>query len=249
VQDLYSWQLSRDISIDTTDISGAEVWVTFDQNGRSNFSNLHFVENEPGTRVNFKYQSINFALKDTVVHFGDLSRRISGDAKNVVFLLEPVDYTVPDADKRYKFDLASTDSNFVYQQNRFEQIDVKAVGIADKGGAEIHEFSLNRARGDDCIGNADRLADVKYDLNVTSSVDLTQAATILPNGTQVVGVANFKGRVTGQGESYQIPGHRRQPEPAGGDRALISRRDVTHGRPAGSGCRRCPGSDSSRPGP
>jgi len=126
VQDLYSWQLSRDISIDTTDISGAEVWVTFDQNGRSNFSNLHFVENEPGTRVNFKYQSINFALKDTVVHFGDLSRRISGDAKNVVFLLEPVDYTVPECGQAIQVRPRVDDSNFVYQQNRFEQIDVKA---------------------------------------------------------------------------------------------------------------------------
>src|ERR1043165_10309079 len=56
VKDLYSRQLSRDIAIDTTDINGAEVWVKFDQNGKSNFSNLHFVENEPGTRVNFKYE-------------------------------------------------------------------------------------------------------------------------------------------------------------------------------------------------
>ncbi|HEY2847741.1 MAG TPA: hypothetical protein VGI80_07980, partial [Pyrinomonadaceae bacterium] len=31
VNDLYSWQLSRDISIDTTEINGAEVWVTFDK--------------------------------------------------------------------------------------------------------------------------------------------------------------------------------------------------------------------------
>ena len=48
VQDLYAWQLSRDISIDTTDINGAEVWVKFDENGRSNFSNLKLVENQAG---------------------------------------------------------------------------------------------------------------------------------------------------------------------------------------------------------
>jgi len=44
VKDLYSWQLGRDIIIDTTEISGGEVWVKFDENGRSNFANLHFVE-------------------------------------------------------------------------------------------------------------------------------------------------------------------------------------------------------------
>ena len=207
VTDLYSWQLSRDISIDKTDVDGAEVWVKFDENGRSNFDNLHFVENEPGTRVNFKYKSMNFALRDTVVHYGDVSRSLSGDAKNVVFLMEPVDYTVPDDQKRYKFDVTSTDSNFAYDQNRFEKIDIRATGIADKGGAEIHEFSLKSPLAETyASGTLIDWADIKYDLNVTSTVDLTQAATILPNGTQVVGVGNFKGRIQGHGEQYRIEG-------------------------------------------
>jgi hypothetical protein len=30
VQNLYAWQLSRDISIDKTQVTGAEVWVKFD---------------------------------------------------------------------------------------------------------------------------------------------------------------------------------------------------------------------------
>src|SRR5262245_24062645 len=33
VVDVFSWSLSRDISIDTTDINGAEVWILFDENG------------------------------------------------------------------------------------------------------------------------------------------------------------------------------------------------------------------------
>ena len=95
VQDLYAWQLSRDISIDKTDINGAEVWVTFDENGRSNFANLKLVEKRPGERVNFKYDSVDFSLQDSVVHFGDLSRKISGNAKNVVFLLVPENLASP----------------------------------------------------------------------------------------------------------------------------------------------------------
>src|SRR4029079_9758115 len=71
VKDLYAWQLSRDISLDSTDVNGAEVWVKFDENGKSNFSNLHFVEGE-GSRINFLYESVNFSLKDSVVHAGDL---------------------------------------------------------------------------------------------------------------------------------------------------------------------------------
>src|SRR4051812_48986683 len=84
VLDYFALRASRDIRIDTTDINGAEVWVNFNENGESNFRNVHLVENEQGTAVNFKYDSINFALKDSVIHFGDLSRHISGNGKNVV---------------------------------------------------------------------------------------------------------------------------------------------------------------------
>jgi len=207
VQDLYSWQLSRDISINTTDISGAEVWITFDENGNSNFSHLKLVENEQRERVNFKYQSMNFSLKDAVVHYGDVSRSLSGNAKNIVFLMGPVDATVPDEQKRYNFDFTSTDSDLAYEQNRFEKIDIRAVGIADKGGAEIHEFTLKSPLAEtEMSGTLLDWANIRYDLNVTSTVDLTQAATILPNGTQIVGVGNFKGHVTGQGEQYRIDG-------------------------------------------
>ena len=71
VIDLISLRLSRDISIDTTDINGAEVWVKFDENGRSNFSNLKLVEDQAGSAVNFRYDSVAFKVEDSVVHFGD----------------------------------------------------------------------------------------------------------------------------------------------------------------------------------
>ena len=72
VQDLYAWQLSRDISIDTTDVDGVEVWVKFDENGKSNFSNLNLVEDQASSRVNFTYSSLKFSLKNGLVHFRDV---------------------------------------------------------------------------------------------------------------------------------------------------------------------------------
>jgi hypothetical protein len=61
--DLYSWQLSRTFEVESTDIQGAEIWVRFDDEGNSNFSNLQFTTKE-GERVKFKYSSIKFALRD-----------------------------------------------------------------------------------------------------------------------------------------------------------------------------------------
>lgn len=207
VKDLYAWQLTRDITLDKTDINGAEAWVTFDENGRSNFANLHLVENEPGSRVNFKYDSVDFALKDSVVHFGDLSRKISGNARNISFFLSPENASVPTDQMRYKFDFTSRDSNFVYDQSTIEKIDITATGIADKFGADVKSFQLKTPIGESTlVGTLTDWAAPKYNFDIQSTVDLTQASSIMPGGTALTGVGNFKGKVTGEGETYRIEG-------------------------------------------
>ncbi len=208
VADLYAWQLSRDISIDTTDLNDVEAWVKFDENGKSNFSNLNLVEDQTGTRVNFTYSSVKFAIKNGLIHFGDAQHKINADAKNVLFFLEPENPLVPDDQKRYKFDFTSTDSNFIYDENEVKPIDIRARGVADNKGAEIAEFNLTSPIGKASLnGTLTDWESLKYDLNVDSTVDLTQTSTIFPLGTPIRGVGNFSGRVTGEGENYRVEGN------------------------------------------
>lgn len=205
VENLWAWQLTRDIKVDSTEIYGAEVWVKFDENGRSNFANL--VQDERASRVNFKYDSVRFSLRDSVVHFGDLSRTIAGEANNVQFFLEPENYATPDALRRYSLDLTSTDSSFSYQESRLEDITIRAKAIADETGADISELRIETPIGQTLLsGRLTDWKDFKYDLNIESTVDLTQASTIFPLGATLRGVGNFKGRVTGEGETYKIDG-------------------------------------------
>ncbi len=207
IKDLFAWQLSRDISIDSTEVSGAEVWVKFDENGKSNFSNLKLVEDGSGSAVNFKYESINFSLRDSVVHFGDLSRKLEADANNLMFFLEPENYDVPDEQKRYKFELTSSESKFVYDGDPLKPIGIHAKGIADRKGAEISELKLTTPIGESVLsGTVSDWAALKYNFNIDSSVDLTQTSNIFPLGTALRGVGNFKGTVTGEGENYKVDG-------------------------------------------
>ncbi|MFZ1701642.1 MAG: translocation/assembly module TamB domain-containing protein [Pyrinomonadaceae bacterium] len=206
ILDALSLQLSRDIKINSTDIAGAEVWVKFDAEGRSNFSNLKFVEDEAGSAVNFRYESVKFSLTDSIVHFGDLSRRLSGDAKNIIFNLSPDD---PDArENRHKFDLTSTDSNFSYEERAVEKIDLRAVGIADDKGAEFSQFELKTPLGQTTLtGTITDWASPKYAFDIDTSIDLTQASGIILPGTQLTGVGNFRGKLTGEGETYKVEGN------------------------------------------
>jgi translocation and assembly module TamB len=205
VKNLYDWQLNRDISVDSTDIRGAEVWVKFDENGKSNFSNIALVEEQ--NRVNFTYSSIKFSLQEGLVHYGDVSRKIAGDAKNILFYLEPENTQVPDEQKRYKFDLTSTDSNFIYDEKKLEPVDLRAQGIADANGAEITGLSLKTPIGESTLkGKINDWKSPKYDLDIESTIDLTQTTEIFPLGTPLRGIGNFNGKVTGEGEQYKVDG-------------------------------------------
>lgn len=206
VQDLYAWQLSRDIKVNSTTINGAEVWVKFDENGNSNFSNLEFAEEAPGY-VNFNYTSTKFSLSDGLIHYGDARHDISADAKNVVFLIEPVDASVPDEQKRYKFDLTAADSNFVYDESLVEPIDVRVQGVTDLDGAEITSLRLVSPLGETTLaGRIEDWETIKYDFKIDSTVDLTQTASVFPLGTPLRGIGNFSGTVTGAGENYKVEG-------------------------------------------
>lgn len=205
VENLYAWQLSRDIAIETTEIDGAEVWITFDENGRSNFANLTFVEDESGSRVNFKYDSVRFSLRNGTVHVGDISRSISGDGNNVTLSINPVE--APTEGSRYEIELASTGSEFVYDGHVLEPIDIRGRAIANDQGAEITELHIETPIGVSTLnGTLTDWASLRYELNVESTVDLTQTSNTFPLDTTLRGVANFRGKVSGSGETYRIEG-------------------------------------------
>ncbi|MBX3282572.1 MAG: translocation/assembly module TamB domain-containing protein [Acidobacteria bacterium] len=207
VLDLLSWSTSRDIRIDSTDIEGGELWITFDKDGRSNFSGLHMVEDQKGSAVNFRYESVAVSLKDSVVHFGDVSRNIAADANELSVELTP-DTTDGSTDGlRFKFDLNARNSNFGYGEGRVENISILAKGIADETHAEVSDLQISSPIGDTVIsGTITDWAHPRYDLNADSSLDLTQLSQIFATGTALRGVGNFKGKISGEGEKYRVEG-------------------------------------------
>jgi len=207
VLDLLSWSTSRDVRIDTTDINGAEVWITFDKEGRSNFSGLHLVEDQKGSAVNFRYESVVVSLKDSVVHFGDLSRKIEASANELSVALTPDKQDASSNALRFKFDINARNSAFAYGEGRAENISVLAKGIADETHAEVSDLQISSPFGDTFISGT--IADwthPRYDLSAESSLDLTQLSQAFSTGTALRGVGNFKGKISGEGENYRVEG-------------------------------------------
>ena len=205
VLDLYALNLERNIDIESTEIDNFEVWINIKKDGTSNLDGVEILP--PKNAVKFQYSSAGLALKNGLIHFGDLKRKISGNAKNVLFFLEPEDKEVPEEKKRYKFDLTSTESNFIYDESEVEPVNIRANGILDGNGAEIAQLRLTSPLGETVLnGTVKDWESPKYNLKVRSNVDLTQTSTVFPLGTAIRGSGDFNGTIVGEGEKYKVEG-------------------------------------------
>ncbi|MCA1608023.1 MAG: AsmA-like C-terminal region-containing protein, partial [Acidobacteria bacterium] len=133
--------------------------------------------------------------------------KITADANNVQFLLEPEMLAEGDEARRYRIDLSSSGSVFVYDGRELRDIDIQTRGVAYATGADISELRIETPIGVSTMSG--QLTDweaLKYDLNIESTVDLTQTSNIFPLGTSINGIGNFRGRVTGEGDTYRLEG-------------------------------------------
>lgn len=205
VTDLYQLQFERNIDVTSTDLNGVEAWVMFDENGNSNFEDVNLTT--PQRRIKFNYASSNFSLKDGLIHFGEATRKISGDAKNVQFQLTPIAQNSPEEILRYQFTFNSTESNFIYNESKLEPVNIFAKGIANQERAEITELKLTTPIGESLLsGIVENYESPKYDLKIKSTIDLNETSSVFPLGTKIVGIGNFEGTVKGEGENYQVIG-------------------------------------------
>jgi hypothetical protein len=95
IEDLYALNLRRNINLQDLKIDGFEAWVKFDEQGRSNFRNIHIPPPEPNARILFAYSTAHVEIKNGIVHYGDLKHEISGEAKNLQATIQPDDPNAP----------------------------------------------------------------------------------------------------------------------------------------------------------
>jgi translocation and assembly module TamB len=207
VEDLYALNLHRDINLQDLKIEGLELWVKFDAQGQSNFHNIHIPPPEPNSRILFAYSAAHFELKNGLVHYGDALHSLSGDARNIQATMQPEDPNAPMGTRTGVVALTASNSTFVYDGRPVNNIDIEARGRVNETLAEIQELTLRSPIAEAHLqGVMDDWRALKYHFNVTSTVDLTQASDILQTGTTMRGAGNFVGKITGDGDRFQVEG-------------------------------------------
>ncbi|MEP6719703.1 MAG: translocation/assembly module TamB domain-containing protein [bacterium] len=208
IEDLYALNLERNIALKDLKIEGLEAWVTFDEQGRSNFRNIRIPPPETNRRILFAYTAANIEVKSGVIHYGDARHEISGEARNLQAVILPKDPNVPPETGLHPVTLSVSDSTFTYDGRPINNIDVKAQLRVNETRAEIQELVLRSPVAEARLsGIMDDWRALSYQMNITSSVDLTQLSDVLQSGTTLRGTGNFAGVVTGRGDQYKVEGN------------------------------------------
>jgi translocation and assembly module TamB len=207
IEDLYALNLQRNISLKDLKMEGLEAWVTFDEQGRSNFRNIHIPPPDTNRRILFAYTAANIEIKSGVIHYGDVRHEISGEARNLTAVILPKDTSVPLEQQLHPITFAVSNSTFTYDGRPVNNIDVQARMRMNETRAEIDELVLHSPVAEAHLqGTMDDWRAMHYQMNITSSVDLTQLSDVLQGNTTLRGTGNFAGKVSGEGDKYKVEG-------------------------------------------
>jgi hypothetical protein len=207
IEDLYALNLQRNISLKDLKVEGLEAWVTFDQQGNSNFRNLHIPPPATNRRILFAYTAANIEIKSGVIHYGDARHEISGEARNLQAVVLPKDPNAPLESQMHQVTFAVSNSTFTYDGRPVNNIDIQAQARVNETRAEIQKLTLRSPVAEATLsGTMDDWRALRYQMNITSSVDLTQLSDVLQAGTTLRGTGEFTGAVSGEGDKYKVEG-------------------------------------------
>jgi translocation and assembly module TamB len=207
VEDLYALNLQRNINLKDLKVEGLEAWITFDEQGLSNFRNIHIPPPATNQRILFAYSAANIEIKNGLIHYGDKSHQISGEARNFQATILPKDPNAPAENQLHPVTFSVSNSTFTYDGRPINNIDLQAKAGINEKRIDIQELVLRSPVAEARLqGTMDDWRALRYQMNITSSVDLTQLSDVLESGTTLRGSGNFAGLVTGEGDRYKVEG-------------------------------------------
>lgn len=208
VEDMYALSLRRNVNLESLEMDGLELWVKFDDQGRSNFANIHLPPPQENQRIVFSYATARIVLKDALIHYGDAQHQLSGEARNLRATVQPDDPNAPAASRMNSVEIALDNSTLTYDgRPALDNISINAKARVDQTRAEIADLTLRSPVAEAHLqGTLPDWRALRYEMQITSTVDLTQLSTTFQTETALRGAGKFEGKVTGEGAKFQVEG-------------------------------------------
>ncbi|HEX8290931.1 MAG TPA: translocation/assembly module TamB domain-containing protein [Pyrinomonadaceae bacterium] len=207
IEDLWALKLTRDVNLEKLVVERPEIWVTYDAEGRSNFSGLKVPPPEPNRRILFAYSTAHVTVNDAVVHYDDRRYDIAGEAKNVRVSVLPDDPNAPAESRMNRVDLSASGSTFTTNGRTVDPIDVELHARVNQSRADVSELVMRSPVAEARLtGALDDWRALRYHMDVRADVDLTQTSDVLRLETTMRGAGRFEGKVEGEGDRYKVEG-------------------------------------------
>lgn len=207
ITDLFALNLRRNINLESLEADNLELWVKFDAQGNSNFRNIVLPAPDPNRRILFSYATAKIKLNNALIHYGDELHRLSGEGRNLTATVEPDDPKAPVESAMNRVNFSLTNSTFTYDDRVVNQIDISGKGRVNQTRADIEELVLRTPFLETRLkGTMDDWRALRYRMELTSSVDLTQASDVLRTGATLRGAGRVNATVSGEGAKYQVTG-------------------------------------------
>jgi translocation and assembly module TamB len=207
IEDLFALNLRRNVDLEKLQIDNPEVWVTFDAQGNSNFRYIHLPPKDENKRILFSYSTAQVSVNNALIHYGDELHKLSGEARSLNAFIEPDDPNAPAESAMNRVTLALSNSTFSFDDRQVNNIRLDLKARVNQNGAQIEQLNLQSPLAEAQLsGTLDDWRALRYHMNVTSNVNLTQAADIISAGSDLRGSGRFIGTVEGEGVKYTING-------------------------------------------
>jgi outer membrane protein assembly complex protein YaeT len=195
----YALSLRRQIIFKRLDLSGAQIHIDIDKQGRSNFRGLK--QPPPvAQRITFDYSTLTGKLADGTLHLNDQAH----DVKLEVNGLQG--QGAPTKDGHVNLTITSSNGQ-VWYEGRSSAIDQLAVeGLFNESGATVKRFDVKGAVAQLGANGKIDWDKLTYEVDVRAQASLAETVRLLAPGEKASGDATFNGRVAGSKDSPVITG-------------------------------------------
>ncbi len=249
IRDPFALRLRREIVFDRLELEGGDLLVVINEQGRSN---LHGLRRPPplSRRVNFDYSKLAGSLKLGAIHFIDRRRDAQGDLRALSVSWRPVEGADP---PKVAVRFASGRGAIVHDGHEISIESVELLGRVMESGAEIERLALRSSVAEaTASGRIDDWRSPRYRLDARAWAKLEEVLSLfapadVASGAattgsdhdaapkpSIEGLANFNGRIEGEGARWSASGQAGSDEltvygvtlrGAQADRARVEARD------------------------
>lgn len=195
---------SRTIELKTVEFVHPVFNVTFDENGRSNLSEIRFPESQadaPDSPANI--QTTVFTVREGEVNYGDKQSRVDGTIANLLLSIAP---KAGEPDQR-RIEASFSGSKLTVNERVVPEIGMQLSADVSKSGAAVENIEVTTPLGVvKLAGTVSSWEEMTYDFTVGSTVALGTLGEIVDPAAGLSGAATLSGRVAGTGTKYRFEG-------------------------------------------